>query len=77
MNTKTHDTTPATLSAAEAAKMLNISESHFHDMRREGLLGPEPVRLGRSVRWRRAELDAWLNAGCPNRQTWQVSRGDA
>ena len=26
---------------------------------------PPPVRLGALVRWRRAEIDAWIAAGCP------------
>ena len=27
---------------------------------------PRPVRLGGLVRWRRAELQAWIDAGCPS-----------
>lgn len=26
---------------------------------------PQPVRIGSLVRWRRADLDDWLAAGCP------------
>lgn len=26
---------------------------------------PAPVRIGRSVRWRHAEVAAWVAAGCP------------
>ncbi len=26
---------------------------------------PRPVKLGALVRWRRAEIDEWLAAGCP------------
>lgn len=26
---------------------------------------PRPVKLGTLVRWRRAELDAWISARCP------------
>ncbi len=26
---------------------------------------PPPVKLGALVRWRRAEIDEWLAAGCP------------
>jgi len=29
---------------------------------------PRPVRLGSLVRWRRAELEAWIAAGCPSAQ---------
>ena len=30
---------------------------------------PRPIKLGSLVRWRRAELDAWIAAGCPTKQT--------
>ncbi len=26
---------------------------------------PEPIRLAGSVRWRRSEVQAWVDAGCP------------
>ena len=29
---------------------------------------PRPVKLGALVRWRRAELEAWITAGCPSQQ---------
>lgn len=32
---------------------------------------PEPIRLGGSmIRWRLAELLAWMDAGCPLRRNW-------
>lgn len=36
---------------------------------------PRPVRLGRAVRWVRAELLAWLAAGAPDRHAWEMIRG--
>jgi predicted DNA-binding transcriptional regulator AlpA len=32
---------------------------------------PQPVRIGGAVRWRRDEVVRWINAGCPDRQTWE------
>ena len=32
---------------------------------------PAPVYVGGSRRWRRAEIEAWVAADCPDRQTWQ------
>ena len=32
---------------------------------------PAPVRVGGAVRWRLSEVQAWLNAGCPDRITWE------
>lgn len=31
---------------------------------------PPPRRLGRSRRWARHELEAWVAAGCPDARTW-------
>lgn len=31
---------------------------------------PKPVRIGRSVRWRREELRDWIQEGCPRRREW-------
>ena len=29
---------------------------------------PAPIRLGSLQKWRRRELEAWINAGCPSQQ---------
>ncbi|OWK34181.1 helix-turn-helix transcriptional regulator [Fimbriiglobus ruber] len=31
---------------------------------------PSPVRLGGSRLWRRAEIEAWVTAGCPDAARW-------
>ena len=36
--------------------------------------GPEIVRIGRSVRIRESELDAWLRASCPPRDQFEAGR---
>ena len=61
--------------AKEAAQLLGISERHLWALNSSGRL-PQPVRLGRSVRWRRQELLAWLEAGCPSRDRWEAMSGD-
>ena len=50
------------LTAREAAAMLGVSERHFRALDVSGRV-PTPVRLGRSVRWPRAELAKWVEAG--------------
>ena len=35
---------------------------------------PAPVRLGGSKKWRRAEIEAWVAAGCPPRREWDARR---
>jgi len=32
---------------------------------------PAPVWLGGSRRWRRAEIEAWVDAGCPTQAEWE------
>ncbi len=76
MSTQPHF--PATeclaLPAADAAKLLGISERHLWALHSSGRLGPLPVRLGRAVRWNRRELADWLDAGCPRRADWLADR---
>jgi excisionase family DNA binding protein len=51
------------LRTADAARYLNFSESTLEKLRVYGG-GPTFIRLGaRAVRYRRADLDAWLAAG--------------
>jgi len=33
---------------------------------------PAPVKIGGATRWRRDELLAWSEAGCPRREQWVV-----
>jgi predicted DNA-binding transcriptional regulator AlpA len=43
-------------------------------VRRDDAAGrmPRSIRLGRSKRWRIAEVVAWVEAGCPDRATWEA-----
>ena len=43
------------------------STRHVYRLADAGLM-PRPVRLGHLVRWRRAELKSWIDAGCPGQQ---------
>jgi excisionase family DNA binding protein len=68
---------PALLvSDRDAAAMLAISRAHLHRLRAAGKL-PPAVRLGRAVRWRRTEILAWIEAGCPPRAEWDAMRAAA
>lgn len=62
------------LRADESAELLGISKAHFYRMQNAGKV-PLPVRLGGSVRWRKAELESWIAAGMPNRSRWQAMLG--
>jgi len=32
---------------------------------------PRPVTIGGSKKWKRAEIVAWIDAGCPPRSKWE------
>jgi excisionase family DNA binding protein len=61
------------LSAAEAAEIIGVGRTAFYQLNSSGRL-PLPRRLGRRVLWDRRELEAWFDAGCPERQHWQAMR---
>ena len=57
------------------AQLLSISPRHAWGLDSSGRL-PRPIRLGRSVRWDRAELKAWLAAGAPRRDEWERMKAE-
>jgi predicted DNA-binding transcriptional regulator AlpA len=61
---------PLLLTAGEVARLLNISERSVFRLRSAGDLPKEVEVLG-SVRWRRADIEAWVAAGCPKRENSQ------
>ena len=67
---------PLLLSAGEAAGLLGIGRTTLYAMNSNGTLGPMPIRLGGRVLWRRDELAAWVSADCPNRERWQLKKGE-
>lgn len=52
------------LSASDAARMSGVGKRSWWRYVTTGK-APLPVRIGGAVRWRRAELVAWIAAGCP------------
>lgn len=55
--------------AKEAAALCGVGVSTWYNLVACGKT-PNSVRLGRSVKWRRNELVAWIAAGCPSRDKW-------
>jgi prophage regulatory protein len=62
------------ISARDLAAMLNVSLRQVWRLNSAGKL-PRPIRLGGSVRWNRAEIQQWFEAGCPDRKTWEAKKG--
>jgi excisionase family DNA binding protein len=63
------DTSPATdlpllLTKAELADLLRCSGRTLYRQLQAGEL-PPPVRIGRLLRWRRPDIEQWIDAGCP------------
>ena len=52
------------LNVRAVAKLLDCSPRHIYRLSDAGRM-PKPMKLGQLVRWRRAELMSWLDAGCP------------
>ena len=71
-DTRTDDRPAAlTVNAKQAAAMLNVSVRQLWRLNSTGRL-PRPIRLGHCVRWRRAEIEAFVEAGCPTREKWEA-----
>jgi predicted DNA-binding transcriptional regulator AlpA len=71
-DTSTGTLTPLLLSAAGVAKLLGVSTRTIWNMHQDGQLGPLPVSLRGSTRWKTEEILAWVRADCPNRERWLV-----
>ena len=63
---------PKCMKANEVAEWIGISKTTWV---RSNIAGKTPrgLRLGRLVLWDRAELERWLEAGMPNRVTWEAN----
>ena len=66
-----HPITPLLLTVKQVAKLLGISERHAYKLDASGRL-PRSIKLGKSVRWRREELERWVEAGSPDRARWET-----
>jgi len=65
--------TPELLRDKEVARMLGLSTRSVHTMRSCGRL-PREVRLGRSLRWRRRDIEKWVEMNCPSREQFEAER---
>ena len=70
------ESAPLLISARAAAVMCGRSERTWRTWDSAGLI-PQPVRIGRNTLWRQAELQAWIAAGCPCREDWEIHRQNA
>ena len=61
---------PLLVGAAVAGRMCGRSEASWWRDHAAGRV-PAPVRLGGRTLWRVCELREWVDAGCPDRRTWE------
>lgn len=61
------------LSDKSVAQLLECSRRKVWSMHATGSI-PEPLRLGRSVRWRESDISLWLSLGCPSRERFEAER---
>ncbi len=66
---------PLLLSADATANMFDVARSTLYAWDQEGRI-PQPVRIGARTYWRGDELQAWVAAGCPYRERWNLLRRD-
>jgi excisionase family DNA binding protein len=53
------------LTVGQVAALLSVGQRTVWRFRDSGRI-PAPIALGGSVRWRRADLEQWISAGCPD-----------
>jgi len=58
---------PALMTVQEVADLLHCSARTVYRLADGGRM-PRPVRLGALVRWHRATINEWIDAGCPTPQ---------
>jgi excisionase family DNA binding protein len=52
------------IDSRQAAKLLNVSPRTLWRMQNDGEM-PQPIRIGRAVRWSLEALKQWIADGCP------------
>lgn len=62
------------LRVRDVAERLRLSQRTIFKLRATGEL-PAPVRIGRALRWRAADIAAWIAAGCTAPETGRTSKG--
>lgn len=66
----TRRTSEFLIPASALARRLSVSVRTLWRLHSTGKLPPS-IRLGGAIRWRSAEIEAWIAAGCPNSQGWR------
>ena len=71
MKTNNNNEQSIAISAKQLSQLLGVSIRQVWRLSATAKL-PKNLRLGGSVKWSRAEIIQWFEAGCPDRQTWEA-----
>jgi len=63
------------LDIKQLCNCLSIARPTYYKISSNGMLGPLPIRLCRKVLYSKAEIERWVQAGCPHRKQWQIMKG--
>lgn len=65
---------PMMISARQVAGLMNVSMPFFERAKAAGRV-PKHVALSKTLhRWNRDEVLAWIEAGLPDRKTWEETK---
>lgn len=64
---------PLLIDRAELSRLLGRAVASIDRDEAAGRV-PRAVRLGASKKWSRAEIVAWVAAGCPDREAWDAMK---
>ncbi len=67
----TEQTKDRLLTAQDLAEKLALSKRGVHRLNSSGKI-PRPLRIGGSVRWSEMTIARWLEAGAPDRKTFEA-----
>ncbi len=59
------------LTAKMLGERLSLSKRQIHRLNSAGRI-PKPLRIGGSVRWSERTVNRWLEAGAPDRKTFEA-----
>jgi excisionase family DNA binding protein len=68
-------TQPLLIDSRQVGELLNLSTRTVWRLLSAGKL-PQPVRIGRSVRWSRSDLETWIANGCPETAPVEVIQSE-
>ncbi len=77
MMTKSFSPVALAIDAREAARLCGMSRATWYRLVSSGRAPSSIHKSRRVVRWPRAELVAWIEAGMPARDMWERMRGRA